>query len=227
MHRILLSLFALIGMLPFAAADDAAALPEVACRYEMRVLGTAHGRVNASRSWYFWRTGSTVQTRDDDGDHGEIWERTDKNVIAYRKLYHQDRTAVEYAPADRAIHGLDFDWQRLASMLAPKDLEALKVSQRKTINGEPAELRKGVIGGQELEVTWLTQTRLPASIKKTVQGEIHLLELQELRPIELAPWHPTPIETIDAYRQIDATDLGDMENDPFVKKVLHENGHHH
>jgi hypothetical protein len=226
MYRLLLSLFAFIGMLPFALADDAAALPEVACRYEMRVLGKK-GLVGTPKSWYFWRTGSMVQTRDDDGDRGEIWERTGRDVIAYRKLYHQDRTAVDYAPADRAVDGQDFDWRQLASMLAPKDLEQLKVSRRKTINGEPAELRKGVIGGQQLEVTWLTQTQLPASIKKTVHGEIHRLELKELRPIELAHWRPTPIETIDAYRQIDATDFGDMENDPFVKKVLHQSGHHH
>jgi hypothetical protein len=38
---------------------------------------------------------------------------------------------------------------------------------------------------------------------------------------------PITDEEITNYRQIDATDFGDMENDPFVKKLMSLEVHHH
>jgi hypothetical protein len=199
---------------------------EVACRYELKV--TPHDQSNPplNTAWFFWRSPDMIQTLDADGDHGEIWEQTANGSIQYRKLYHADKTAVEFMPADNTTNNVRFDWIKLSSMLSQQELSALKPVMKTTVLGRSAELREGKTEGESMTVLWLTDENLPASIiRKDKQGVV------ELRLVEVGPLsevHRKPISVIDIadYRQIDAADFGDMENDPFVKKVLAEEGHH-
>jgi hypothetical protein len=210
-------------------AEDSSNLQptEVACHYLTKV--TPHGKTKAlsSNDWFFWRNPNMIQTLDADGDHGEVWQRTANGSIQYRKLYHTDKTAVEYMPADMPTNNMNFDWLKLSSMLSQQELDALKAVKKVQVLGHNAELRKGKINDKTIEVTWLLDENLPASIirkDKTGNVELHLVEITTL---SAAKKKPIAIENIDNYRQIDAVDFGDMENDPFVKKVMQEEGHHH
>jgi len=53
------------------------------------------------------------------------------------------------------------------------------------------------------------------------------LVLRELRQQPAREWNWAEPETLAAYARLDAADLGDMEYDPFVQKVLHQDGHGH
>jgi hypothetical protein len=168
-----------------------------------------------------------IQTLDADGDHGEIWQRTANNSIQYRKLYHADKTAVEYMPADMPTNNMNFDWLKLSSMLNQQELDALKPIKQLKVLGHNAELRKGKINDKTIEVIWLLDENLPARIiRKDKTGSIEL-NLVEITPLSAAKKKPITIEDIANYRQIDAVDFGDMENDPFVKKIMQQEGHHH
>jgi hypothetical protein len=130
-------------------------------------------------------------------------------------------------PADMPTNNMNFDWLKLSSMLSQQELDALKAVKKVQVLGHNAELRKGKINDKTIEVTWLLDENLPASIirkDKTGNVELHLVEITTL---SAAKKKPIAIENIDNYRQIDAVDFGDMENDPFVKKVMQEEGHHH
>jgi len=202
-------------------------LTEVACRYEMKVIPHALSKAPSSITWFFWRKPGIVQTLDADGNHGEIWEQTANGSIQYRKLYHADKTAVEYMPSDMTTNNMSFDWVKLATMLSQQELDALKPIKKTQFLGFRAELRKGKTDGQILEVQWLLDEHLPASIireDKTGRVELRLVEIE---PMSATHRKPVNIEEIASYRHIDAADFGDMENDPFVKKVMSANGHHH
>jgi hypothetical protein len=210
-----------------SASNQARQLPEVACRYEMKIFPNGKSEASTSKSWYFWRKSSMIQTRDADGDYGEIWEQSTNGSIQYRKLYHADKTAVEYMPADRTTHNINFDWIKLSSMLSPQDLDSLKSVKKTNFLGFIAELHKGQIDGLALEVVWLPNESLPASIiRESKAGRVEL-QLVELEPLSASHRKPVSIEAIANYRHIDSADFGDMENDPFVKKVLASSGHHH
>ncbi|EGW19982.1 hypothetical protein [Methylobacter tundripaludum] len=203
-------------------------LTEIACRYETKV--TPQGKTKTSsnnNAWFFWRKSNMIQTRDADGDHGEIWERLTDGGIQYRKLYHADKTAVEYMPADMTTNNMSFDWFKLSSMLSQQELEDLKLIKKTKILGRRAELRKGKKDGQTIEVLWLVNEELPASIIRKDQSGSVELRLVEISTLSNAPWKPVDTEEIANYRHIDAVDFGDMENDPFVKKVMAAEGHHH
>ena len=138
-----------------------------------------------------------------------------------------DNLGVEYMPADMPTNNMNFDWVKLSSMLNQQDLDALKSVKKTHFLGFRAELHKGKIDGQTIEVLWLPDVSLPASIirkDKTGSVELHLVEIE---PLSAAHKKPVAIEEIANYRHIDAADFGDMENDQFVKKLMMAEGHHH
>jgi hypothetical protein len=202
-------------------------LTEVACRYEMKVTPHSKTKASSNKSWFFWRNLNMIQTLDADGDYGELWEKTANGSIQYRKLYPADKTAVEYMPADMPTNNMSFDWAKLSNMLSKQELEELKPIKKTHVLGHNAELRKGKINDQTIEVLWLPDVNLPASIiKKDKAGKMEL-RLVKITPLSVADKKPITDEEIANYRQIDATDFGDMENDPFVKKLMSLEGHHH
>jgi hypothetical protein len=199
---------------------------EVACRYELKVIPHDQSQAPLNTSWFFWRSPDMIQTLDADGDHGEIWQQTANNSIQYRKLYHADKTAVEFMPADNSTNNVRFDWAKLSSMLSPQELDALKPIKKTTVLGRNAELRQGKTDGESMTVLWLTNENLPASIIRKDKKGVVELRLVAIEPLSDVSRKPIAIKDIADYRQIDAADFGDMENDPFVKKVLAEDGHH-
>jgi hypothetical protein len=199
---------------------------DVACRYEMTVIPHDKSIAPLSTAWFFWRKPDMIQTLDADGDNGELWAQTANGSIQYRKLYHADKTAVEFMPADNPTNNMRFDWIRLSSMLSQQELDALKPVKTTKVMGRSAELRKGKTEGQAMEVLWLTDERLPAKIIRTTKTGTVKLRLVEIEPLSTAHRKPIATEDIANYRQIDAADFGDMENDPFVKKVMAAQGHH-
>ncbi len=202
-------------------------LPAVACRYEMKVTPHNKSKATSKSAWYFWRNPNMVQTLDADGDYGEIWEKTVTGNVYYRKLYHGDKTAVEYMPADNPTNNLTFDWGKLASMLSPKELDSLSLVKKTKVLGHEATLRQGKIGNQAVTVQWLVVENLPASIIRKRNDSTLELRLIDLGSLEKAVRKPIDVAEIANYRHIDAVDFGDMENDPFVKKVMAATGHHH
>ena len=130
-------------------------------------------------------------------------------------------------PADMPTNNMSFDWVKLSSMLSQQELDALKPVKKTHFLGFRAELRKGKIDGQTLEVQWLPDDNLPASvIRKDKTGRVEL-RLVEFEPLPATHRKPVDVKEIANYRHIDAADFGDMENDPFVKKVMAADGHHH
>ncbi|SJM89513.1 hypothetical protein [Crenothrix polyspora] len=215
----------------FSLASDAdisngQVLPELACRYEMHIVPQDKSQTEIHKTWYFWRTANSVQTQDADGGHGEIWQRSTTGNIQYRKLYHNDKTAVEYMPADNASNNISFDWIKLSSMLSQQELDSLKYVKKSEIMGKRSELRTGKIDGQSLEVQWLVDEKLPASIIRKDGVRTVELRLLDIAPLLTTQYKPVSVADIGNYRQIDATDFGDMENDPFVKKLMAVEGQH-
>jgi hypothetical protein len=210
-------------------SDSDQPLSEVACRYEMKVtsFSTPKPKAPFTTAWFFWRKPNIIQTQDADGDHGEIWERTANGSIQYRKLYHIDKTAVEYMPTDMPANNMKFDWFKLSGMLSKEELNTLKLIKIKSVLGRNAELRKGNINGQALEVLWLPNENLPASIIRKDKKSRMELRLIDITPLSASAKKPVALEEISDYRHIDAADFGDMENDPFVKKLMSAEGHHH
>ena len=200
---------------------------DIACRYETKVIPNKKSNKPSINAWYFWRSPNMIQTQDANGDRGEIWLRTIKDSVQYRKLYISDKTAVEYMPADMPTNNIDFNWDKLSNMLSQSELDSMKLVKKTHVMNRNAQVYRGKIGAQSIEVTWLMEEKLPASIIKKDKLETIELHLIEIAALSVAQQKPLTIDEISNYRHIDATDFGDMEHDPFVVKIMAENGHHH
>jgi hypothetical protein len=210
-----------------SASNSDQQLTEVACRYEMKVIPHDKTKSASNKTWFFWRKTNMIQTQNAGGDYGELWERTANGGIQYRKLYPGDKTAVEYMPADNPANNMNFDWFKLSGMLSQQELDALKPVKKTQVIGHAAELRKGTNNGQTIEVLWLPDENLPAKIIRIDKSGTLELRLVEITPLSAARRKPLEVEEINNYRQIDTADFGDMENDPFVKKLMAVQGQHH
>jgi len=100
--------FSISGLADSASNSDQR-LMEVACRFEMKVILHDKSKSPSNKALLFWRKPGMIQTQDAGGDYGEIWEQTASGNIQYRKLYHTDKTAVEYMPADMPTNNMNVD----------------------------------------------------------------------------------------------------------------------
>jgi hypothetical protein len=53
------------------------------------------------------------------------------------------------------------------------------------------------------------------------------MSLKEIFTQTPSSWQWADQAILDNFSKIDASDIGDMESDPFVKKLLEMEGHHH
>jgi len=67
---------------------------------------------------------------------------------------------------------------------------------------------------------------LPSSISHPDSSDKQSLRLVNCWPINKATIQPTTDSTLSAYRHIDYSDLGDMETDPLVQKIVALSGGH-
>lgn len=212
---------------PFVMTNDSTAL---AAEFETSVITENHRQEpeTANYRWRFWRSPTYVQTYNLQDDTGEAWTKSPSGEIGYQRLFHAQQQSIDYLPGDLKAIGSALDWPMLASLLnremikdlaCSDDVDALdRQIQRCHTRSEP----------EALQLVWLTQEQLPASI--TLMEHEHRLTTRLLAayPLAKSPWvQPSS----DHYRQIDFADIGDKENDPFIKSILSKlkggASHHH
>jgi hypothetical protein len=226
--RLALSLLFLLGAPPLLAnplpaASTAAASetpPPLAARYQAQ----AGKRVS---DWYLLRDANRVVIYDAASGQAKIWEKDARGEVEFSRVFTADRRVVEYAPGEVKARGPVPDWNSIASILAPRDLAKLRKAGERKVLGRTATILTGTADGSKVQVWWLPQERLPAMVQQGQGSKAVRLVLRELRPQAASEWNWAEPATLAAYARLDAADLGDMEYDPFVQKVLRLDGHSH
>lgn len=178
--------------------------------------------VKASQSeWYFIRSANAVETRDLQGSRSEYWLLGSNGKVYYKKLYHAQKKSVEIFPGDQDMMG-HFQWDKVSTMLNQQDLAALKKVGTTKVMGETAEIRSGVINGAKVQLTWLTESQLPAKLVRRYPDKVVSLTMSQRYSAEKSPVQITSTDTIQSYDVIDMADFGDMEDDPFIRSVMNE-----
>lgn len=202
------------------AATTTTALPSLAARYQFQV-----GKRKSD--WYLIRSANRIVIYDGASGQAKLWEKDARGEIEFSRIFTADRRLVEYAPGEVKARGAVPDWNALASIVGSRDLAGLrKIGERKLL-GRNTSILTGTVAGARLQVWWLAPERLPAMLQHGQGSKAVRLVLRELRERPAGDWNWAEPETLAAYSRLDAADLGDMEYDPFVQKVLHLDGHSH
>lgn len=195
-------------------------MPELAARFEVR-NGKTHG------DWYLSRTARRVESANTGTRQNEVWEQSAPTQYFLTRIFHDDQRIVEYTPGELKTRNVEPDWVQLASVIPAQWLGKLKRSGERQMFGQTATHYRGRIGAESINLWWLEQSRLPATLLRSgPQGRI-AMQLKELRAQAPATWPLIDETKIASYGKIDASDFGDMESDPFVARLLQQEGHEH
>lgn len=205
---------------PVAASVAATSLQPLAARYELKVN-------QAAGEWYLWREASSVETANPATGQNTIWQRTAPDDYSYRRIFHKDKRVVEYSPGEIRTRNATPDWAKLASVISPQLLDELKRGGKKTAFGQSAVRYTGSVGGQKIDLWWLEQSQLPARLQMSSKGQQMTMVLKDLFAQSPTGWPRVDEDKIAAYGLIDAADFGDMESDPFVARLMQQDGHGH
>jgi hypothetical protein len=216
MQRILLLLACAVQCVVCASvqADDS-----IAARYEA-TYGERDGPEVPQSAWYFVRSASRIETAS--GDRAEVWQRAGNGAITLARVFHAYEVVVEYASAELAARELKPDWEALGSIVSASARGALKLTNTQVTLGGTARVLRGQADGQEVEVWWLEAQRIPALVKRKDARGTFTLRLAELHDDAPAQWPLTRQWPTNEYRWVDAADLGDLEHDPLIKKLLRD-----
>jgi hypothetical protein len=202
-----------------ATAASSTAPAPLAARFDLKIDGHR-------TDWYLWRDKDSIETANAGSGRGEIWERQGDGY-AYSRIFHKERKIVEYTPGELKARSVAPDWEQLGSIISPSQLAQLKRIGNKTLFGQKAVHYRGQVGSERVDLWWLDQPRLPALLHRTAGDRRVILRLKELQATSPSDWPSARSSQIATYGRIDAADFGDMETDPFVARILNEDGHHH
>ena len=205
---------------PLAAIPAAQPLPPLAARFDL-------SNNQLRTEWYLWRSADSIETADLVTNQSNIWERLGADDYSYRRVFHRDQRVVEYTPGEIRTRNALPDWGKLASVISPDLLATLKRGPSTMQFGQKAVRYTGTLNGQKIDLWWLEQARLPARLYIVGPQQRMELSLKEIHAESPATWPRATDERIASYGKIDASDFGDMESDPFVARVMQQDGHHH
>lgn len=219
---ILISTLAISFPLAAATPEASEAIPPLAAQY--RETTQSGGQIKMTRDWYLLRRADRIATAGD--DRAEIWQRDARGDISLVRVFHGDRKLIEYTGGELRTQQRYPDWTRLGSVFDPRRIPAMKPVGKQNYLGRPATRYRQRHDGVITEVIWLNQESLAASIVRRRGGVSTTLAIKELRDSPAPAWPVArldgsiQIDGIEDYARIDGADLGDMESDPFVKRIM-------
>jgi len=192
----------------------------ITCHYQKQVFVKGQP-ASSPADWYFWRDVHHTETRDTASRQGDLWERDNRGQLTYTRIFLDEQVTLEYSNVDLLTSGMTPQWSQLRSLVNPEILgSALKRQPVATRSTLALEHYAGILDGLVTDIDWLPQLQLPARIgKKNDQGGFSL-QLTTCHPLEQSPWKPGSLEARNRFRALEYTDLGDMESDPQVKRLL-------
>ncbi|MGB0126132.1 MAG: hypothetical protein WBP72_00745 [Rhodocyclaceae bacterium] len=206
--------------------SSAPAAAPIAALYETRIVAKEKGAKPQTTRWYFMREAGRVEVRDEHGHTGELWERDPSGKVFHSRLFHDDRAQIEYGPTEFQVLGKT--WGRVSTLI---DRNALGSTLKRIGQGHRAgrlvERFRGTAEGRPVDVSWDSALALPAEIHGEDAQKTTTVRLLRTWASGQAPLAMTAAETLAGYRQVDGADLGDMESDPLVMRVLQQTGQDH
>jgi hypothetical protein len=205
---------------PLSNAAATTSMPSMAARFELHTA-------SRGADWFMIREPRRIVTFNAGSRQGEIWARDEQGRIEYTRVFAEDRKILDYTDGQLKTLRMDPDWAQLASILSPEAVTRLHKTGERRVMGRRALLLEGNVDGVQTRLWWLPELQLPARLERGRGKTATRLVLREIHEKAPAAWNWADESVLDTYAKLDATDLGDMEYDPFVQKVMKQDGHHH
>lgn len=210
-------LLALVGLLCCGVVHADGEQRAVAARFTVSVAPTDGRSATMSTTVLdLWRNADRIETAR--AGHGEVWTR-DGEGIHLTRVFHADRHLVHYAAGELKAMEAVPEWRTLASMVDAGTFAATAVQGATSAFGRTVEIRTGRRGADAIVLWWLPELAIPVRFERSGPRGTLLLVMDELREAPDAAWSLVGDEVYRDYAGLDGADLGEMEDDPFVRKL--------
>ena len=189
----------------------------LAARYETVGVDRA-GRVTQKSDWYLVRTASRIETAAE--GRAEIWERSERGDVSMRRVLRDDQFILEYHPGDLRAMSIEPQWRALGTVVDPHELPKLTRAGSKKALGRTAQVYRSRAGRDRVEVWWIQDVSLPALVKRSGELGTYTMKLVDVRESAPSDWPLASHWRTEEFRVVDAADLGDLEHDPVVKRIM-------
>lgn len=208
------------GSQPLKPLRVALPLPDIAAEFETRVerLDTQTGDHEPQRyRWRFYRSAKRIETHQLTDDSGESWVQLADGNIGYQRLFHTQKQLIDYLPGDLKAIDSQPNWFRLATLIDTDNLQKFVPQNSDTLVDRPVTYYTDNTQDTFTELAWLAREQLPALLRRQQHGQTMTTCLIAVYSLDNAPWvRPKS----DDYQATDFADLGDKENDAFIKSIL-------
>lgn len=144
----------------------------------------------------------------------EIWSLSPSDELSRQLVFPEDGRVIDFTAGDLKAINLLPPWQEL-STLVPTETSA--IAPPEGAPETPAPQRR-------IAVEWSEEWALPLLVtSEDARGKTVLRRTA----VEHCPTAECPQTSLDRLSQLDFSDLGDKENDPWVAAFLSESGHGH
>ena len=187
-------------------------------RFEQTVFNDKTGTTSA-RNMELWRDGDRVMFVYPDRDIAEQWEHNSNGALHLTTWFDKDRHGIEYMPDDIGSQSDPKRWQEKWQLLPGSLLQKLQVIGE---SGHDCKVtRKLMQNGPDrtVKLEWLVSMQLPEKYSVRTKKGIESWTLKEL--ITDQKKIRQTFDQRSHYKITDYVDIGDNENDPFLRKMIH------
>jgi hypothetical protein len=154
----------------------------------------------------------------------EIWSRDGRGELSHWKVFHKAGRSVHYTAGDLRTIQVEPSWEKLATLINPDERAHLKSRGTRRTESGTLSVLEGLIDQQRARVLWNEQTSWAQEIVIGAQGDKTRFRLLSSEACSASAC--APLDTAEV-REIEFADLGDSENDPFVRSFLASFAHGH
>lgn len=196
------------------------ALPDLSLKYELQ---DSKQKVE----WLMDRKANSIATFNSASQQGEVWSLNKYGDIEHNRVFVLDKTIVDYTNGQLKTLDKLQQWNQLVSVYDPKQISKLSKAGEKVLFGKAVSIYEGLLNGLPTIIWWISDMKIPAYVQLGEGNSRTSMTLKEVYTQTPSNWKWVDPSNLLNYARIDASDFGDMENDPFVKKLLELEGHYH
>lgn len=203
--------------------------------YQIEAVSKANtgGMDQSSRTLTLWREGGTnnrVAHSFEELNQSELWSRTSNGFIRVVKHFDEYQRAIEYEPVDIGSLRASQGWYNKYYLLSPKVLSDVRSSLANDTIGSDCLFEFTDATGStdtDLDISWNVKYQLPQRVLLQPKSTV----LDALNTMPIITWKLISVDTNetrindqfaiwDSHKSTDFVDIGDNENDPFLRSMI-------
>jgi len=187
-------------------------------RFEQTVINSKTGATSA-RNMELWRDGDRVMFVYPDRGIAEQWERNGNGALHLTTWFDKDRQGIEYMPEDIGSQSDSKRWSEKWQLFPDTLLQKMQV---KGESGHDCKVTRKLMQAspvRTVKLEWLVAMKLPENYSVSTKNGTESWALKELVTDQ-----KKIRQTFDQrshYKTTDYIDIGDNEDDPFLRKMIH------